>query len=573
MEQELALDKQSNAIQIMLSKLGTYHTDTTNVGSSMYTSQHSKYINNNIYKREPAIPNNQEKVQKSRDYATLVAQFNEQVAATANFRTPPVHETPIVNKSHHVAFERSQVKGSVSTHTKRSGPYEDDEESVAESVWGSDVIKASQAQLARIREHRASTLAQRLQQKQEALQIAEQLRLNALHEVRHKAAMEIAAQHHAHKYYFKAVKYMYNNVKIKSNYALAEFKWKVVNLMSVIQRLMRLVHVNASSDAPYIVIHTRAGWRKFHRRIVTVGRAHVCCLQNQLVAYHFRIARHCRGFIDELRKLVRRRNMTGPVMQAVRNIRLCRRAFAVFRRKLIGQNAQYVAVQKKLVRLEQKQCRVALRTLADFARREGRKRAIIAQDENRQLLQAFITLGNSTHLRAHRAGCYQQAKLHHFETVMHKHLLLWHAHASGTRAQYHNMQIAKHHRCDISAAHGSHWLREKVRRCLYQWYERVQLIRQWSAPLKHFKSRKVQALMLSLFRAWRTRAAQAKRKQRAQRTMLVQCRTRRAWLWFRQQHTRYVLNLRSQREATVRPRTRLRTKHMALSFAVFRTYV
>lgn len=563
MEQELALDKQSSAIQIMLSKLGTYHTETTNVGSSMYTSLHEKDISHNSHNLGAPI-NSSSRHQKYRDYATLVANFNKQVEATTHYRAPAsAHATHL--HTNHVEFSDAQSGSSIA---RKSYKVLDEEDSVV----GADVIKASHAQLARIREHRASTLAQRLQQKQEALQIAEQLRLNALHEVRHKAAMEIASQHHAHQHYFKAIKYMYNNVKIRSNYTLAEFKWKVVSMMSVLQKFMRHVHVNASSDAPYLVLRTRAGWRKFHRRLVTVGRARVRCLQNQDMAYHYRIARHCRGFIDELRKLVRRRHMTGTVMQAVCDIRACKRAIAVFRRRLIGHNTRFMIVEEKVIRLERKQQTEALRVWAEFAHFQGRKRAIIAQDRHRQLLRALTSLSNAAHASVHHVNAYEHAKHFHDDNVAHKYLRTWHAHTLNVRTQFDAQCAAERHRHDLSA-HQSEWLRSQVRRCLYKWYERAQRQCKTSAPLKQFRSRKTKALISALFRAWRGRVAQIKKKQKQHRVKVASCRLHRAWAWFRREHKRYALSLRRQREATVRPRSRMRTQHMAQGFAVFRAYV
>ena len=584
-EQDLALDKQSQAIQTMLSKLDTVHSDTTTVGYSNYSSLHRKPLVSyqRLVSRSPA------KFGEKNEYREpLVAKFDSYVAASTNFA-----KEASVNSRHDQRLQSqlgSLAKGKYQSSTVETDAFDElrrhldtslnrqtqqpqSHSDGDDSVFGADIIKVSQAQLVRIREERASTLALRLQQKQEALQIAEQLRLNALHEIRHKAAMEIAIRHFTHKFAWKVIRSLFNTVKAKANYTLAAYKWKVVSMLSVLHKLIRCVRINASSDAPYLVLRQRAGWRRFQCRYTEIVRNHVCVMERDLIARNFHFQRKCRPAVHELIRLVRRRVMTGPLIDMHREKSACKKAFAVFRRRLLGQRNREEVIEEKLIRLEEKQMRGALRRLADVTRRERRTRHVIYQANHVQLSDVFIALQNHTQQRVHVAHCLSDAVHFHRETSLSRHLHRWLDVTAITRHRKYCNKQAIAHTSDIRAQTDAFWLRENARKHFHKWYQRVLFNRSRSLPAKRHKSKKFRARVKEIIKAWRLRLKNAQLKRRADRAKIRTFQLRHGWKWFLSELQHRISVLKWQRQAISVPRTRLRRKYLIQGFAHYRQFV
>lgn len=505
---------------------------------------------------------------ESENFSELRHKFAEHVAATEQFSA--IHSRDI-SFAHNINKRQHNVE-QLASQDSRHRSYSVDDSS---SFIGEDILKASQVQLVRIREQRASTLAQRLEQKQEALWLAEQTRLNALHEVRHRAAMEIGARCHARRRCWTAVKYMYNSVKLRSNYTLAEFKWKVVSIMSVFQKLARHVHINSCSDAPYLALRTRAGWRRLQARTVERAEEHMRDVEGELIAHHFLIQRHCRRVLRELYRTVRRKALTMALIDSYRTDTCCRQAFAVLRRRLLGRHQHRMERLGKLLIVQRGQLRIALLELARHALRSRRNRAVVEEDVYSKLSAAMHAWKSGGRGRARVAFAHTEAVLQYRERRCGWAVTHWHR-AVVVRSHLRSSQkAAVLHRSDISARGNQFWIREEARKCLLKWYDRMAFNRTRLLPANRLKSKhakKFRNKVIALLRAWKQRVAKNKVKRLMNGVKVSRARLRAGWLWFRGTLRTYSVRARRQRDAYAKPR-RLRTKHLAEAFAEFLAFV
>jgi hypothetical protein len=550
-EQEIALDKQSFAIQSALTKLDTAYIQHSSIGSSLYSSLFAR----NAQHRVGNVGDQGGISERTRDLTALYSKFSAHVSATNNFRFP--------------ALSTPSTPGNTSMYDTSYTSHNDDNE----SYIGVDVLSQTRQQLHKIREKRATTLAQRLQQKQEALIAAEQARLDALHEVRHRAAMEIAGRHLLHRCCWAAVKRLYRHAKLRSKYALADFKWRVVAMLSVLNRLVRYVRMHSQSLAPYLALRQRTGWRQFYRSVQRLTEEHLLDVQADLVAHSYRTQRCCRRVLLEMYRAVHRKHLTDAKIDHFNLTNACRRALAVMKERLLGQQDERLVRQDKILAVELSQTRIAFAELRRSALRGRRNRALIVSDNVDRATHALRCFDAFARRGAHMSRGVAEGVSFHAEYALGRALRAWRSSTTLRAHRRYCSRLAIANTTSLSRATGSPWLRAHAADYLTRWRIRTHWSLLRAQPLRHFKSKRYRQKVLTLLRSWRLRLVTTKLKRSAARAKVRLFGLRVAWARYLAERQGFCARARQHREALVKSRNLLRSKHLADGFADFRAYV
>jgi hypothetical protein len=251
-----------------------------------------------------------------------------------------------------------------------------------QAVFGSPLSPRSpsalQAQLHRMRAERVEAIGRRAAEQQQTLHMMQTVKARALLEARHCAAMEAALEHFKKRRCWLLIRVLYNSLRSRNTLALGEIRWRFVAVRDAFKRIHTAAHFRAmcgiGASYVYQVVRLKAGWRRFRRAFSSQLGGHLRLLAGDLRAADSLVRRRCGAVLSELGRLVRRKYLTGKLIEQRRKAAMCA---GVLETLLVRAGAGGVRRGRVLGgqrSREQGKVAAALLAWVDLARQRGRRR-------------------------------------------------------------------------------------------------------------------------------------------------------------------------------------------------------
>ena len=342
-----------------------------------------------------------------------------------------------------------------------------------------DAVSMSLQQLARIRTDREMVTTQRLQDRKESLERMHLQRLHAMEEARHGRSMAAAQQLFAEGRQRTVIHRLRSRRQARSvlHFAAAASAWRRVGICFSLL-LQRTIHRrDLSSTATFFRLGL--AWRRFLSRFRRRVHVHLLEMTRCVLSYSCRLHRFFRRFHLEASVLRRRRRTTHSSIDSHRMHRACGRALSLLRlnvRLFQRYDAATMYYDDDVVR---RRLQSALAMLFQFAAQRRRQRVVEEEWRWELLKSSFVSWLVHTEAHHHRAASVDQGVRFAPRYAAGRVLSRW---------QHRSVLLGRAKRSiaaiTATTARGSslllkrrRWLRRRVRGLMQCWAARIRLVR------------------------------------------------------------------------------------------------
>ncbi|KAJ1402318.1 hypothetical protein B484DRAFT_405455, partial [Ochromonadaceae sp. CCMP2298] len=398
-----------------------------------------------------------------------------------------------------------------------------------------------QAQLLSMRTERANAAGRRASEQAQTLEMLQTVKERALLEARHSAAMQAAERHFARRGGWLLIRVLYNNLRSRNTLILGQIRWRFAALRNAFHRIARDARLHALSE-PFEVERLRAGWRQFRTAMGAQSSAHLQAVGDDLRAADSLVRRKCGAVLLELGRLVRRKYLTGKVIDQAWAAAKCMGAMETLRAHAAGARRRVLEGRG----WRQDALAGALLVWAALARHRGRRRRLGLRGRGRgraSLLGIYSGRLRGALEQLGRRGGEVQAQRREVRGAGAEHALhmgawamrLWVLHAGRVGEQCRAGRLGGRHRTNLGGLHA----RRVAVRALRAWRRHTQYLYSMH-HLHHHHSRKQAQAMLIALRSWSQGTTKRLEARRSAHAAAVSLQLALGWARFQQQSARYL---------------------------------